>query len=340
MRFIKYFLLLSVYFSDASISSFAQSGLTVSAGSSIFISGGAVFSVDSLVLTPSGSYTINGANAETRDAAITHPSANPYIQRVFHFTNTLSVFSGDITFYYQDAELNSIPESELTLNVNDGTLWHAFTQNTTRDAVNNIVTVTGLTNMSMNELTLANVLAPLPIAFISINTDCLSSGEKISWATAQELNSKNFIIEKSKDATNWQNIGTVTAAGYSNDERNYVFTDNKSSGLAYYRIAENDLDGRQTISAIVKTSCTISETFAIHPNPVRDIVFINFTTTESTPVMLKLYDVQGGLIQQIETNLPKGVSQLQLNMSGVSAGTYMLLAQWGDNTKTSKIVKE
>lgn len=340
MKNKKNFFLTVLLFCLEILPTFAQSGLTVSAGSSIFISSGTVFSADSLVLTPSAGFTINGINTETRNAAITHPSGNPYIQRVFHFLNTLPSFSGAISIYYLDAELNGIPENLLTLNVNNGTVWNAYSLNTTRDAINNFITVTGLTNLVINELTLANTNSPLPVSFILFNSTCIGGGVKLTWTTAQEINSKNYNVEKSTDGRNWQVIASVAASGNGNTERGYTFTDYTSTGNTLYRIAENDLDGRQTMSAIIESSCVSMETFVIHPNPVHEMVFVTISVSEIMPVQLRLYDVKGSIVKQLQTNLLKGNNELQLNMTGLTKGVYVLDANWGNNSKTSKVVKE
>ena len=332
--------IISLLLCFATLSAFAQSGLTISAGSSIFISNGTIFSTDSLAIAPSAGFTISGANTETRDAVATHASANPYIKRVFHFANTLPSFTGAITIYYLNAELNAIPESLLTLNVNDGTAWNPYNLNVTRDAVNNFVTTTGLTNINLNELTLAGTTGPLPVTFVSFNSACIAGGVKITWTTAQELNSKNFNVEKSADGSTWQVIASVPASGTSNTAHSYTFADNNSSGNTFYRIAENDIDGRKTISIIIKSSCAIIETFVLHPNPVHDIVFVNISVSKTMLVRLRLYDAKGTLVKQLQNNLLQGANQLQLNMEGLAAGIYTLNANWGSNNKTSKIVKE
>ena len=324
----------------ATMPAFAQSGLTVSAGSSVFITSGTVLSADSLALTPSADFTISGANTQTRNAVVTHTSANPYIKRVFHFLNTMPSFSGAISIYYLDAELNGITESLLTLNVNNGSVWSAYNLNVTRDAVNNFVTTAGLTNINMNELTLANVNSPLPVTFILFNSACIGGGVKLTWKTAQEINVKNYNVEKSADGTNWQIIGGVTAAGNSNTERSYTFADYKSFANTFYRIAENDLNGRQTISAIIKSSCLNTETFAIHPNPVQQMLFVSISVPDIIPVQLRLYDAKGAIVKQLQTNLLKGNNELQLNMTGLTKGVYVLDANWGNNNKTGKVVKE
>lgn len=332
--------LITVLLCLATLSTTAQTGLTVSAGSSIFIKSSTIFSVDSLVLTPSADFTISGANTEIRNAVVTHSTANPYIQRVFHFSNTLPAFNGDLRFYYRIAELNSIPENLLTLNVNNGSAWSTYNLNTTRDAVNKFVAVTGLTNLVINELTLANTNGPLPVSFILFNSTCIDGGVKLSWTTAQEINSKNFYVEKSSDGRQWQTIAAVAAAGNSSVERKYSYDDNKSIGNAFYRIAENDLDGKQTVSAAIKSACANIETFAIHPNPVHDMLFVSISVFETTPVQLRLFDSKGSVVKQLQTNLLKGNNGLQLNTSGLPKGAYVLVAKWGTNSKSIKVVKE
>ena len=332
--------LIAVLLCFATLPTFAQSGLTVSAGSSIFISSGTVFSADSLALTPSADFTISGANTETRNAVVTHTTANPYIQRVFHFSNTMPSFSGAISIYYLDAELNSIPENMLTLNVNNGSVWNAYNLSVTRDGVKNFVTTAGLTNIVMNELTLANTNGPLPVTFILFNSTCIGGGVKLTWTTAQEINSKNYNVEKSTDGRNWQVIAGVAAAGNSSAERSYTFADYTSSGNTFYRIAENDLDGRQTISSTIKSSCVSMEAFAIHPNPVHQMLFVTISVSEMMPVQLRLYDAKGSIVKQLQTNLLKGNNELQLNITGLTKGVYVLDANWGNNSKTSKVVKE
>jgi len=318
----------------------AQSGLSIAAGSSIFISSGTIFSTDGLALTPSANLTISGANAETRDGVATHPTANSYIKRVFHLSNTMPAFSGDISFYYLDAELNGIPENMLTLNVHNGSVWNAYNQNVSRDGVNNFVTTTGLTNVNINELTLANANAVLPITFILFNSTCMGSGVKLTWTTAQEINSKNYNVEKSTDGINWQVIAAIAAAGNSNVESSYSFVDDTNLGNTFYRIAENDLDGRQTLSSTIVSSCDSKETFAIHPNPVQNVLFVSINVPTMVAVQLRLYDAKGAMVKQLQTNLLQGNNELQLNTTGLAKGLYVLDANWGTNSKSSKVVKE
>jgi hypothetical protein len=66
----------------------------------------------------------------------------------------------------------------------------------------------------------------LPVVLLEFDATKQSSNIKISWKTAQEINSKEFIIERSKDAVHFKVIGKVNAAGSSGTERSYMFNDN------------------------------------------------------------------------------------------------------------------
>jgi hypothetical protein len=132
--------------------------LTVSPGTDMVIRQGTVFSADSLILIPSADFAISNT-ALNKSATVTHALPNPYIAKVFQFDNTSKQFSGSIQINYMDAELKGIAESQLELNIYNGTAWKAFGP-VTRDAVNNYVLTAGLNCISLNELTLAAECAP------------------------------------------------------------------------------------------------------------------------------------------------------------------------------------
>jgi hypothetical protein len=148
--------------------SYAQNGISLSSGTSLSILPGTVFSVDSLVLVPSAAFTIKGINSQTRTATPVHALPRANISRVFRYASTLTAYSGAVTIYYRDAELKSIPEANLTLNIYDGSNWKAYTSNVTRNSTQNFVTTTGFSSVSLNELTLANTTSTLGL---TVKTD-------------------------------------------------------------------------------------------------------------------------------------------------------------------------
>ena len=136
----------------ASSSTFGQ--LYVSSGVNIYLQAGITFAVDSLILQPTSTFTI-GSTTETRSASLTHSNPNPTILRTYNFSPSISPFSGTIGIYYRTSELNSLPQNSLTLNVHNGSSWTVYNSGVTRNAVNNYVTTSGLSNLTLSELTLS-----------------------------------------------------------------------------------------------------------------------------------------------------------------------------------------
>ena len=67
------------------------------------------------------------------------------------------------------------------------------------------------------------------------------------WETVNEVNTAYFAIEKSYDGVQWEEIGTVQAAGNSIYNLSYSFTDESlKNGNNYYRLKQFDIDGSYT----------------------------------------------------------------------------------------------
>ena len=136
-------------------------GVSITSGSNLYIGAGATVSLDSLVLKPTTNFNLTGLRREYRNTAVVHTLSRPYIKRVYHFSTTTPAYSGAISIYYRDAELNTIAESALTLNIHNGTTWNVYTTGVTRNSTSNYVTTTGLSSVPLNELTLASNAAAL-----------------------------------------------------------------------------------------------------------------------------------------------------------------------------------
>lgn len=86
------------------------------------------------------------------------------------------------------------------------------------------------------------VLLPVSLLYFDVQKD----GGIITayWATATEVNSSHFIVEKSLDGTRFSEVARTDAAGYSSDKREYAVTDNNPFvGRTYYRLKQVDFDG-------------------------------------------------------------------------------------------------
>ena len=182
----------------------------------------------------------------------------------------------------------------------------------------------------------------LPVHFILFNAKCEENKVILSWKTAQEQNSSRFDIEKSRDGIHWTVAGNMLAAGNSNNEKSYSFTDNNIVPNSSYRIAEHDLDGRVQYTSIIRSSCTATDAFSLWPNPVNDVVFINIVTNIESKVSIRIFDGKGALMKIQNENILSGSNQLNINMNSLAKGVYTLYAEWnnGQMKKTAHVLKQ
>src|SRR6187401_3600510 len=86
----------------------AHAQLTIGPGSSLTIQNGTQLHGDGLTLIPSADFILSNVTL-SRSATIVHTQVNPYISRVYQFSNSSNAFSGSIKINYNDgAELNGI----------------------------------------------------------------------------------------------------------------------------------------------------------------------------------------------------------------------------------------
>jgi hypothetical protein len=182
--------------------------------------------------------------------------------------------------------------------------------------------------------------APLPVNLVLFNASCDNGNVNLLWKTAGEVNSRNFTIERSTNGTDWTALITVPAAGQSSVEQSYSFRDQTGTGTGFYRIVQQDLDGRKMYSSIIKSVCGRAASFSVYPNPVDDRAILDISLDQSARLDLSIVDAKGVVVKQQQHLLPQGTSQVSLNMSGLAQGAYTLYARWNGEVKTVKLVKK
>jgi len=131
----------------------------------------------------------------------------------------------------------------------------------------------------------------LPITLVSFEGKATGTTITLDWTTASELNFDKFVVERSADALNFTEIGTVPGHGTSNEENDYSFEDNMpATGSNYYRLHSVDYDGNFENSKVIRVQSNGSaEKIRLFPNPVTDGVFsvtTSFARQEGDKVMI------------------------------------------------------
>jgi hypothetical protein len=143
----------------------------------------------------------------------------------------------------------------------------------------------------------------------------------LMWSTASEHNNKGFSIEKSIDGIQWSIldfVGTKANNGNSQEKLDYQYKDaNPFSGISYYRLKQEDIDGKFDYSPVRQLVYYKNDNFVIYPNPARQQISI---TGIEAGTEIRLLDYTGRLISSKTAHQGANVISLQ----GVSAGTYLL----------------
>lgn len=250
-----------------------------------------------------------------------------------------SGLNATLRFSYFDAELNSLDENGIVLWRSTNTTSWTNQGFTSRNTATNYVEKTGIDAFS--RWTLSSINNPLPVQFVLFNAKCENGNVILNWTTAQEFNSGYFNVERRADGNRWTVVGTKPAAGSSNVDRSYSFSDNSPQPNGIYRIAEYDVNGDVKYTSVIRTDCNLKYDWKVWPNPVVENFWLSINTTAESKITIKVYDSKGALVGMQQNNLLPGNNLLNIDMKKMAAGTYQILANWnnGQIQKAVKIIK-
>lgn len=177
----------------------------------------------------------------------------------------------------------------------------------------------------------------LPSKLLTFEATPQGTSVKIKWTTTREINSKEFVVERSADGRNFIVIGKLAAAGNSNSNRSYQLTDfNPLPGKGFYRLSMTDQDGKNEYSKIVLVHFTKEFYVSISPNPARGLVNIFIENNRHTATV-QLTDLNGKMLKQ-QTVAPGNSQVIRLDITGLARGMYLIKLQGDGYHRTEKIL--
>jgi hypothetical protein len=181
----------------------------------------------------------------------------------------------------------------------------------------------------------------LPLTLLSFTAALNGKAAQLQWTTAAEINAKNFIVQRSIDSMNFQDIGSINAVGNSAQITLYSFADagalNAGANKLYYRLQMVDKDGKFTYSNIATVQIENGKLFVIYPNPVRDQLLITSDTSLNNS-QIRIFDLDGKVVYQQQISNTQSATT-KINVSGFGNGVYYLQLITGSNTQTTRFLK-
>jgi protocatechuate 3,4-dioxygenase beta subunit len=177
----------------------------------------------------------------------------------------------------------------------------------------------GLTNQSF------------PVELLSFSAEWAGEDALLRWVTTFELNSDYFVVERSFDKMNYFPIGTVRAAGNSQETNSYSLTDpdiaHEGQPVMYYRLKQVDLDGsaRYISDQLELRTLQVEELEVMaYPQPATGFVFIRILNPVSETLELEMVNNLGQQILHRMEAVNAGSHELRLDLKDLPAGFYYL----------------
>jgi hypothetical protein len=187
------------------------------------------------------------------------------------------------------------------------------------------------TGISPNGFVLGNIA--LPVKFIGFSLTPEKNNIVVEWATAEEINSSYYEVQRSDDGNNWKTVAKITAAGNSSLTHSYSYTDQSfTSPSVFYRIRQVDIDGSFAYT-VVRMLKNESSKANINLSAVSNSLYIHFSEKEKN-VSVRLTSFNGQLISQ--TMLNEAIGQVVMPVQKNVRGIYVVTITDGETLKYSK----
>lgn len=179
---------------------------------------------------------------------------------------------------------------------------------------------------------------PLPVSFLGVVANRSGNSVNLRWDVADELNVREYQVERSTNGSTFNVVGTIPASSKTNV---YSFTDTYAEpGNVYYRVKNLDADGRFKYSSIIKLkgASSFGSVLKAYPLPALNQVTLEHKKL-SNKAKITVNSLEGKTLKVV--NPVNGASHTLVNLSGLSSGMYVIKLENGEGeTEMIKIIKQ
>ncbi len=183
---------------------------------------------------------------------------------------------------------------------------------------------------------------PLPLKLNSFNVAVRGQANLISWITSEEINLKNFEVQRSYDGINFETIGSV-ASKMITGVNNYDFKDESFlDGYIYYRLKMNDIDAKFAYSFIVRvfSGTKTSNELTVSPNPFKNDFLFAAKFKQAGKITISFIDTKGAVVRSINKKVAVGLNSFTIDkLESLGGGVYIMEVKQENEIRKVKIIK-
>lgn len=232
----------------------------------------------------------------------------------------------DLVSNYQGADLRILVD-------NDGDFSDATVLNTGASTNGDEFTFSSIDLSSFNDGDLFSIgtvdrtSSPLPLTWLAFSVRLSEGKVMLEWKTTNEVNVKNFEIERSTNGVDFSSIGKTNAFNLSSQINSYRYVDPQPLfNVGFYRIKQVDYDGEFTYSAIKTVNFDLpSLSVSIYPIPVSEVLQIKLSKNVNFG-RFSLFDLGGKDRSLIVDGTADNTDVISLrNLNALKDGIYLLV---------------
>ena len=184
----------------------------------------------------------------------------------------------------------------------------------------------------------------LPLVLQNFTANLNGKGVTLNWTTGKEKELSHFVIERSVNGLEYNEVGIVMAKGNSDVKVNYSFSDvinTKVNGVVYYRLKMLDGDGSNQLSQVRLIRIgDVNENMSVaaYPNPVISELRVTVPASwQNKSISFDLYNASGQIVKHVVAG--KASQTETLNVNDLTVGLYIMKVSNGNETAVQRIVK-
>jgi SdrD B-like domain/Secretion system C-terminal sorting domain len=189
--------------------------------------------------------------------------------------------------------------------------------------------VPGEINNNIDAGFISPVIGTLPLHRLELTAVLKGATVDLNWVAENEFNTSQFVIQRSIDGVNYNNVGYKTVTGPTNIPTAYDYITDIHSLLSYtviyYRIKAEDNAGRYAYSNVAPIRLSRLTGIKTWPNPFVSDIRITYNCTTNTKLDIELADNTGRKIWSGSFEVSRGLNQLSINgAEKFPAGIYFV----------------
>ena len=183
----------------------------------------------------------------------------------------------------------------------------------------------------------------LPLDFVNfslaLEKNTVSPSVALNWITANEINTKDFLIERGTDGNNFITVGTISSKNTAGLNY-YSFNDNSPSyGTNYYRLKQIDNDGKFSFSKILSINIDSKFDLVTYPNPSSKDLHVLYPAKAFNYTVITISDMTGKVIRKIDNYDISDSSNVLCDIENLKSQVYLVTVSNAVFNKSIRFVK-